>query len=35
MSVGRDHIGATVDTLVLAYAGAALPLLIFFSLAGR
>jgi uncharacterized membrane protein len=35
MAVGRDHIGATVDTLVLAYAGAALPLLIFFSLADR
>jgi len=35
MAVGRDHIGATVDTLVLAYAGAALPLLIFFSLANR
>ncbi|MEJ7763927.1 MAG: YibE/F family protein [Acidimicrobiales bacterium] len=35
MRVGRDHIGATVDTLILAYAGAALPLLIFFSLADR
>ena len=35
MNVGRDHIGATVDTLILAYAGAALPLLIFFSLADR
>ena len=35
MQVGRDHIGATVDTLILAYAGAALPLLIFFSLADR
>lgn len=35
MHVGRDHIGATVDTLILAYAGAALPLLIFFSLADR
>jgi uncharacterized membrane protein len=32
MEVGRDHIGATVDTLVLAYAGASLPLLIFFTL---
>ncbi|GBD17963.1 hypothetical protein HRbin27_00451 [bacterium HR27] len=29
--VGRDHIAATVNTLVLAYAGAALPLLLLFS----
>ena len=29
--VGRDHIGSTINTLVLAYAGAALPLLIFFT----
>jgi len=29
--VGRDHLGATVNTLVFAYAGAALPLLIFSS----
>jgi uncharacterized membrane protein len=28
MNVGRDHIAATVNTLFLAYAGAALPLLI-------
>src|SRR4029453_3108882 len=28
--VGRDHIAATVNTLFLAYAGAALPLLIVF-----
>jgi uncharacterized membrane protein len=28
--VGRDHIAATVNTLFLAYAGAALPLLILF-----
>lgn len=27
MNVGRDHIAATVNTLVLAYAGASLPLL--------
>jgi uncharacterized membrane protein len=32
-SVGRDHIAATVNTLVLAYTGAALPILIVFSLA--
>lgn len=31
MRVGRDHIAATVNTLVLAYAGAALPLLLLFS----
>ncbi|MDW8059809.1 MAG: YibE/F family protein [Thermomicrobium sp.] len=29
--VGQDHIAATVNTLVLAYAGAALPLLLLFS----
>ncbi|HEY8491175.1 MAG TPA: YibE/F family protein [Dehalococcoidia bacterium] len=31
MNVGRDHIASTVNTLVLAYAGAALPLLIILS----
>jgi uncharacterized membrane protein len=30
LRVGRDHIAATVNTLLLAYAGAALPLLILF-----
>jgi uncharacterized membrane protein len=30
LNVGRDHIAATVNTLFLAYAGAALPLLILF-----
>ncbi|MGW0017491.1 YibE/F family protein [Rhodococcus sp. NPDC003382] len=35
MRVGRDHIASTVYTLVLAYAGGALPLLLFFSIAGR
>jgi uncharacterized membrane protein len=29
--IGRDHIASTVNTLVLAYAGAALPLLLFFA----
>jgi uncharacterized membrane protein len=29
--VGRDHVAATVNTLMLAYAGAALPLLLFFA----
>jgi len=33
MRVGRDHVASTVNTLALAYAGAALPLLILFSLA--
>lgn len=28
MNVGLDHIGSLVDTLVLAYTGAALPLLV-------
>ena len=32
MNVGRDHIASTVNTLFLAYAGAALPLLILLSL---
>jgi uncharacterized membrane protein len=31
LAVGRDHLGATVNTLVLAYAGAALPILLIFS----
>ena len=31
MRVGRDHIGSTVNTLVLAYAGASLPLLLLFT----
>src|SRR4029450_1961600 len=30
LRVGRDHIAATVNPLFLAYAGAALPLLILF-----
>ena len=30
MRVGRDHLGATVNTLAFAYAGAALPLLLLF-----
>ncbi len=29
--IGRDHIASVVNTLVLAYAGAALPLLLFYS----
>ena len=31
MRVGRDHVSATVNTLVLAYVGAALPVLLIFS----
>jgi uncharacterized membrane protein len=30
-TVGRDHVASTVNTLVLAYAGASLPLLLFFA----
>jgi len=29
--VGRDHVASAVNTLVLAYAGASLPLLLFFT----
>jgi uncharacterized membrane protein len=32
MTVGRDHIASTVYTIVFAYAGAALPLLLLFDL---
>ena len=32
--IGRDHIAATVNTLVLAYVGASLPLLVVYELAG-
>jgi uncharacterized membrane protein len=31
--VGRDHVSATVNTLVLAYVGASLPVLLIFSTA--
>ena len=33
MRVGRDHIASTVYTLIFAYAGSALPLLLLFSVA--
>ncbi|MBN2387054.1 MAG: YibE/F family protein [Anaerolineales bacterium] len=33
MRIGRDHVAATVNTLVLAYAGASLPMLLLFTLA--
>jgi uncharacterized membrane protein len=32
MRVGQDHVAATVNTLVLAYTGASLPLLLVFTL---
>lgn len=35
MQVGRSHIAATVNTLVLAYLGAGLPLLLLFALGGQ
>ncbi len=31
LSVGRDHIGALINTLALAYTGAALPILLLFQ----
>jgi uncharacterized membrane protein len=30
LRIGRDHIASTVNTLLLAYAGASMPLLLFF-----
>jgi uncharacterized membrane protein len=35
MAVGRDHIASTVYTIVFAYAGAALPLLLLFEVYAR
>lgn len=34
LRVGRDHIASTVNTLLLAYAGASLPLLVIFTTSG-
>jgi uncharacterized membrane protein len=34
LRIGRDHIASTVNTLLLAYAGASMPLLLLFSLSG-
>jgi uncharacterized membrane protein len=34
IAVGHDHIAATVNTLVFAYAGASLPVLLIFSIGG-
>jgi uncharacterized membrane protein len=35
LRIGRDHVSSTVNTLVLAYAGASLPLLLYFTQAGQ
>ena len=35
MRVGKDHVAATVNTLVLAYTGAALPTMMLFALTGE
>ena len=35
LAVGRDHIASAVNTLVLAYVGASLPLLLLFTQAGQ
>lgn len=35
LRVGRDHVASTVNTLLLAYAGAAMPLLLFLVLADQ
>jgi uncharacterized membrane protein len=35
LRIGRDHISSAVNTLVLAYTGAALPVLLIFSLSGQ
>ena len=34
MRIGRDHIASTVNTLVLAYAAAAMPLLLIYTQSG-
>jgi len=35
MRIGRDHVGSTVNTLLLAYAGASMPLLLLFVLSDQ
>jgi uncharacterized membrane protein len=35
MRIGRDHVASTVNTLVLAYAGASMPILILFLLSDQ
>lgn len=35
LRIGRDHVASTVNTLVLAYVGASMPLMVLFVLAGQ
>jgi hypothetical protein len=35
MRIGRDHVASTVNTLVLAYVGASMPLLLLFLLSDQ
>ncbi|MEO5838189.1 MAG: YibE/F family protein [Acidimicrobiales bacterium] len=35
LRIGRDHVGSTVNTLLLAYAGASLPLMLLFVLSNQ
>jgi uncharacterized membrane protein len=35
MRIGREHTGSIINTLVLAYAGASMPLLILYSISGQ
>ncbi|KAA2261936.1 YibE/F family protein [Solihabitans fulvus] len=35
LRIGRDHVSSAVNTLVMAYAGAALPVLLTFAVSGR
>lgn len=35
LRVGRDHVASSVNTLLLAYAGAAMPLMMLFGLSGQ
>ena len=35
MRIGRDHVASTVNTLVLAYVGASMPLMLLFVLSGQ
>lgn len=35
LRVGRDHVASSVNTLLLAYAGASMPLLLLFGLSGQ
>ncbi len=34
LRIGRDHVGSAINTLAMAYAGAALPVLLYTSLSG-